>query len=113
MGKNKIKIIRTINNQMIIGTAKENKKEIILDRPFALIPLKEGIRLYPLDLELVGRVLEEVPFERSNILYITTPSTVLISEYIKLRDAESKTEEGAEQDPNTIIDPNGPITDPS
>ena len=115
MGKEKIKILRTMNNQMVIGTVtKETKNEILVQNPFALIPLKEGIRLYPLDLELVGRVLEEVPFEKRNILYATVPSQVLISEYIKLRDNElqSQSGEGASQDPNTVIDPNGPITDP-
>jgi hypothetical protein len=82
---------------MIIGfKGKGTKDKIVIDTPFAVIPLQEGIKLYPLDLELIGKPIETLELQKSAVLYNTEPSDVLKKEYIRILKGEPRSEDPAQ-----------------
>ena len=91
--KENIIILRTVNNQMVIGeNTLLDDERIVLSDPFALVPMKEGIRLYPFDLELIGEAIGTVKFDTHNVLYVADPSDTLKDEYIRLKNTELQKE---------------------
>jgi hypothetical protein len=101
-----IVILRTVNNQMVIGeNTLLDDERIVLSDPFALVPVKEGIRLYPFDLELIGKAIGSVKFDTHNVLYVADPSDTLKDEYIRLKNGEVN-----EQEPTT--EPAGDLEEP-
>jgi hypothetical protein len=96
---NDITIVRTMNNQMIIGFSTDaGDNGVGINKPFSVIPLKEGIKLYPLDLELIGNPIENLVLQKANVLYQTDPSEVLKKEYVRIIKGEPKSEDPSQSD---------------
>jgi hypothetical protein len=79
-----IKITRTMANTMVIGYTKETPEGIQIKDPYNVIPMKEGIRLIPMDIELIGNPITEVEFTTDKIYYSVEPSKVIADEYERL-----------------------------
>jgi len=79
-----IKMTRTMNNMMLIGETEQTKTKTKIKKPFSLIPLQEGLRLVPLDIELTGVEMEEIELSNDKVFYTVKPTDVIINEYKKL-----------------------------
>jgi hypothetical protein len=103
MNENEVKIVRTMANTLVIGevqrVAQGTQEGYRIDTPFNVIPMKEGIKLYPMDIELVGKQIESVVFTDDKIYYVTDPSKVLIDEYTRLKNGEAPEQPEVEGDP--------------
>ena len=91
MGKN-IKIVRTMNNTLIVGDVKETKTKVTVQDPYGMIPMEDGIRLVPLDIEITGSKMESIEFSQDKVMYVHTLAPVIVAEYEKLLDAANKPE---------------------
>ena len=87
-----IKITRTMNNSLIIGETGNINNGVVISKPFALIPMEEGLRLIPLDIDLIGNQIESLNLSNDKIMYSTEPSKVISDEYLKLLNGETETE---------------------
>ncbi len=79
-----IKVTRTMNNSLIVGNTTETKGKISIDTPFAMIPMEEGIRLIPLDIDLIGVKMDSIELTTDKVMYSIKPSQLIIDEYNKL-----------------------------
>ncbi len=91
-----IKVTRTNNNSLIVGETEEKKNGVKITNPFAMIPMEEGIRMIPLDIDLIGSKIEEVFVQTENVFYSVEPSEVIVEEYNKLKDFGPEGPEGLE-----------------
>ena len=89
-----ILIIRTISNLMIIGYGTKFENTTIIEKPYNVIPAMDGLQLYPLDAELIGKEIPQMEIHNSNTIYITEPGDNLIESYKK---ATSSIELGQEK----------------
>lgn len=78
-----IQILRTIANQIIIGTVTYKGDTVIINLPYNIMPTQEGLQLYPMDAEIIGKELEYAEIDKQNTIYITTPGEQLIKSYKK------------------------------
>ena len=79
-----IKVTRTMNNTLIIGETERIENGYQIKDPFSIIPMEEGIRLIPLDIDLIGVQMEEIFLTDDKVMYNKNTSDVIISEYKKL-----------------------------
>ena len=96
-----IKITRTMNNSLIVGETKQTAKNTTIKEPFAMIPMQEGIRMLPFDIELTGKRMEDITLSNDKIMYSVEPSSVIIDEYQKLLNGEETELEIKEPDVET------------
>ena len=80
-----LKVTRTMNNSLIIGETTEQRGITKIGNPFAMIPLEEGLRVIPLDIDLLGIKMDEITLTEDKIMYSIRPSEIIIKEYLKLR----------------------------
>jgi len=78
-----IKIIRTLFNQLIIGKTTETSHLIKIIKPYSIQLDAEGIMMYPLDQEIIGKEIEKISLDKSNLMYWTNPGEKLTEHYIK------------------------------
>jgi hypothetical protein len=98
-----IKVTRTMNNSLIIGETERTDSGYQIKDPFSIIPMEEGIRLIPLDIDLIGVQKEEIFLTDDKVMYNENTSDVIIDEYKKLLEngpepqVQSKDEANAEK----------------
>jgi hypothetical protein len=83
MGDN-VLVTRTMNNSLIVGPTKIIDDGVIITDPFAMIPMEDGIRLIPLDVDLIGAVMDVLELTNDKIFYTKNVSDVIINEYYKM-----------------------------
>lgn len=81
MSKDRIKFIRTLHNQLIIGTVFNNGNAITVNDPYNVVPGVDGIQIYPMDEEIVGRKIETIELYKSALMYYVEPSEELKDAY--------------------------------
>ncbi len=77
-----VKFIRTLHNQLIIGKVQDETDTIKIVNPYNVVPGVEGMEIYPMDKELVGREIPEIELYKTNLMYFTKPSAELESTYL-------------------------------
>ena len=78
-----------MNNSLIIGETITSNKGTVIKDPFSMIPMEEGLRLIPLDIDLIGVKIPELILTEDKVFYTITPSEVIIQEYEKLLKGET------------------------
>jgi len=85
-----VDVVRTINNQMVIGKVIETSESVMVLKPYSLIPTKEGLTLIPYDIDLTGYKMEEVKFKPEHVLYVSKGSETLAKEYVRILEGKPK-----------------------
>jgi len=78
-----VRIIRTMNNMLIIGQVQRTNTEYLISEPLSITPTEEGIRIAPVDSVLIGDVVKLLELEISKVFYSVIPEKVFIDEYFK------------------------------
>ena len=84
MSETNIKVTRTINNSLIVGNTFNSGDKVTIQDPFAMIPMEEGLRLIPLDIDLIGIRMEEIELTNDKVFYTSKLSPVIVKEYSRL-----------------------------
>jgi hypothetical protein len=85
-----VDVVRTINNQMIVGKTIETPEKVVVLQPYGLIPTKEGLTLIPYDIDLTGVKMDQIAFKQEHVLYTTVASEQLAAEYIRILEEAMK-----------------------
>ena len=96
-----VKITRTMNNTLIVGETKETAKQVTIQDPYGMIPMEEGIRLVPLDIEITGFKMPEITLTQDKVMYTTDISEIIIAEYHKLLEQGVEAEVNLPEDTET------------
>jgi len=80
----KVKVTRTMNNSLVVGETTVKGKNTTIKNPFAMIPMEDGIRLIPLDIDLIGVRMDELVLTDDKVFYVSEVSKVIADEYEKL-----------------------------
>ena len=83
MKKEKIKLIRTLFNQLIIGKTTETSHLVHITKPYYVSIQENGLELTPLDAELIGKEIQDIKLAKENLMYHTEPGEELTNAYIK------------------------------
>ncbi len=83
MKETEVKLTRTLHNQLIIGKTDEADQNITIHNPYNVMPGVDGINLFKMDFEIVGKEIKEITLPKSILMYCTEPSQELINTYLK------------------------------
>ena len=86
-----------MNNSLIIGETQEKENGTLILNPYAVIPMQEGIRLLPLDIEITGVKMPEIYLSNDKIMYSVEPSTIIVDQYKKLLAESQESQETQEE----------------
>jgi hypothetical protein len=78
-------VTRTMNNSLVVGpTEIKEDGSVVIQDPFAMIPMEEGIRLIPLDIDLIGARMDVLELTADKVFYTKKLSDVIVNEYHKM-----------------------------
>lgn len=80
-----IKIIRTNTNLYIVGEVQREGSKLIVKKPYDLFPTAEGISIFPMDKQILGKDIEEIVIDIDNIIYSEEPSEKIVKAYQEAR----------------------------
>lgn len=83
MEEREVKFIRTLHNQLIIGSVIEKEDTIIILQPYNVIPGVEGMQISQMDLEIVGEEIKEITLYKTSLIYFTKPGKELRASYLE------------------------------
>ena len=85
-----------MNGMLILGETVENSGVTVIYNPYSMIPTEEGIRLFPLDVELTGVVQESISLTPDKVFYTVVPSDVIVERYQELLTAQDSNQDACE-----------------
>lgn len=77
-----VQLTRTITNQLIIGETSLSNDNILITKPYVVVPTQDGLQLFPYDAEIIGKELELIQLNNQNIIYSTEPNPDLVNAYV-------------------------------
>ncbi len=79
----KVQILKTFTNQIMIGRIQEFHDGATIYKPYSVVPTSDGIQIYPLDMEIIGKEIPEITIDQVNIFYITGCAQELENLYLQ------------------------------
>ena len=78
-----VKIIRTLHNQLIIGKVSQSGNYLKVQSPYNVVPGVDGINLFEMDKEIVGKSIDEISLCVDQLIYFTQPGEELRNAYLQ------------------------------
>jgi len=83
-----VKVTRTMNNTLIVGETTETKDKVVIENPYSMIPVEDGIKLIPIDVNFIGVIMEKIELTQDKVFYTSEVSKVIEEEYHKYLEAQ-------------------------
>ncbi len=83
-----VKVTRTMNNTLIVGETTETPEKVIINEPYSMIPVEDGIKLMPIDVNFIGVIMDKIELTNDKVFYVSEVSKVIEDEYHKYLEAQ-------------------------